>query len=68
MAKSRRFYRDLQRILRVKKWRRSENFNRVGILRICGVTAERGVKEFLIVSYGESRFLCSRVAVQCRGC
>src|SRR6266536_5843320 len=44
MAKSRRFCRGLQRILRVKKWRRSENFDKVGILRICGVTARSHIR------------------------
>src|SRR6266498_3228260 len=44
MAKSRRFYRGLRRILRVKKWRRSENFDGVGILRICGVTARSHIR------------------------
>src|SRR6266498_1341366 len=44
MAKSRRFCRDLRCILRVKKWRRSENFDGVGILRICGVTARSHIR------------------------
>src|SRR6266536_5188536 len=44
IAKSRRLCRDLQRILRVKNWRRSENFNEIGILRICGVTARSHIR------------------------
>src|SRR6266542_4960580 len=44
MAKLGRFCRGLQRILRVKKWRRSENFDGVGILRICGVTARSHIR------------------------
>src|SRR6266511_5219120 len=44
MAKSRRFCRDLRYTLRVKKWRRSENFDEVGILRICGVTARSHIR------------------------
>ena len=44
MAKSRRFCRDLQRILKMKKWRRSENFDKIGILRICGVTARSHIR------------------------
>src|SRR6266498_4366545 len=44
MAKLGRFYRGLQRILRVKNWRRSENFDEVGILRICGVTARSHIR------------------------
>src|SRR6266498_1828554 len=44
MAKSRRFCRGLRCILRVKKWRRSENFDGVGILRICGVTARSHIR------------------------
>src|SRR6266511_2631172 len=44
MAKSRRFCRGLRCILRVKKWRRSENFDGVGILRIYGVTARSHIR------------------------
>src|SRR6266511_2073308 len=44
MAKSRRFCRGLRCILRVKKWRRSENFDGVGILRICGVTSRSHIR------------------------
>ena len=44
IAKSRRFCRDSRRILRVKNWRRSENFDKVGILRICGVTARSHIR------------------------
>src|SRR6266511_1020929 len=44
IAKLRRFCRGLRCILRVKKWRRSENFDRIGILRICGVTARSHIR------------------------